>query len=71
MPSGDHVDCPAFFRPLHRMRAGFTRAIKILEHNRALLDRAAEQLLKSETLNQNDIERIKQQMVVELPVQAA
>lgn len=43
--------------------AGFARAVKILESNRTLLDRTAEQLLKSETLNRREIEMMKQQIV--------
>ncbi|MDP3074920.1 ATP-dependent zinc metalloprotease FtsH [Bradyrhizobium sp.] len=43
--------------------AGFARAVSILERNRALLDRTAEQLLKSETLNQPEIEMMKQQII--------
>ncbi|KAF0096555.1 MAG: cell division protease FtsH [Rhodospirillaceae bacterium] len=53
------------------VEAGFTRAVKILERNRTLLDRAAEQLLKSETLDQIEIEEMKQQVVTEGPGQAA
>lgn len=49
--------------------AGFTRAVKILERNRTLLDRAAEQLLKSETLDQIEIEEIQKQIVAEGPGQ--
>ncbi len=51
--------------------AGFTRAVKILERNRTLLDRAAEQLLKSETLDQIEIEEMKQQIVTEGPGKVA
>lgn len=51
--------------------AGFARAVKILERNRALLDRTAEQLLTSETLNQPEIEIMKRQIIGELPPQAA
>ena len=51
--------------------AGFARAIKILERNRALLDRTAEQLLKSETLNQPEIESVKKQIIGEPLPQAA
>jgi cell division protease FtsH len=43
--------------------AGFARAVKILEGNRNLLDRTAEQLLKTETLNQREIEMMKQQIL--------
>jgi len=45
--------------------AAFARAVKILERNRALLDRTAEQLLKSETLNQPELEMMKQQIIGE------
>ena len=51
------------------VEAGFIRAVKILERNRTLLDRAAEQLLKSETLDQIEIEEIKKQIVAEGPGQ--
>ena len=51
--------------------AGFARAVKILEHNRALLDRTAELLLKTETLDQIEIEKMKRQVVAELPARAA
>ena len=51
--------------------AGFARAVKILEHNRALLDRTAELLLKTETLDQVEIEKMKRQVVAELPARAA
>lgn len=50
---------------------GFSLAVKILERNRSLLDRTAEQLLKSETLNQTEIELMKQQIVAEQPRHAA
>ena len=50
--------------------AGFARAVDILERNRSLLERTAEQLLKSETLNQPEIEMMKQQIIGELPSQA-
>ena len=50
--------------------AGFARAVDILERNRTLLERTAEQLLKSETLNQPEIEMMKQQIIGELPSQA-
>ena len=36
-----------------------------------MLDRTAEQLLKSETLNQPEIELVKKQIIGELPPQAA
>ena len=45
--------------------AGFVRAVKILERNRALLDRTAEQLLKSETLNRPEIEAMQRQIIGE------
>jgi len=51
--------------------AGFARAVKILERNRTLLDRSAEQLLKSETLNQPEIEMMKHQIVGEVPAHVA
>ena len=51
--------------------AGFARAVSILERNRALLDRTAEQLLKSETLNQPEIEMMKQQIIGDEAPQAA
>lgn len=51
--------------------AGFARAVDLLERNRALLERTAEQLLKSETLNQPEIEMMKQQIIGELPSEAA
>jgi cell division protease FtsH len=53
------------------VEAGFARAVKILERNRALLDRTAEQLLETETLNTPEIEALKQQVVSELPRKAA
>lgn len=40
-----------------------TRAIAILQINRALLDRTAEALLKTETLNQPEIVKLKQSIV--------
>jgi cell division protease FtsH len=46
---------------------GFTRAVTILERNRSLLDSAAEQLLKSETLNQVEIEAMSQRIVADMP----
>ena len=49
--------------------AGFARAVDILERNRTLLERTAEQLLKSETLNQPEIEKMKQEIIGELPSQ--
>lgn len=38
------------------------RAIEILENNRALLDRTAEELLQAETLNEPEIENLKRQI---------
>ena len=38
------------------------RAIEILENNRALLDRTAEELLRVETLNEPEIENLKRQI---------
>jgi cell division protease FtsH len=48
------------------------RAIGILTVNRALLDRAAEELLKTETLNEPEIEVLKRGIIaqVALPVTA-
>lgn len=40
------------------------RASRILQHNRALLDRSAEELLKTETLNQSQLETLKREIVV-------
>jgi cell division protease FtsH len=40
------------------------RAARILEHNRALLDRSAEELLKTETLNQPQLETLKREIAV-------
>jgi cell division protease FtsH len=40
------------------------RASHILEHNRALLNRTAEELLKTETLNQAQLEMLKREIVV-------
>jgi cell division protease FtsH len=40
------------------------RASRILQHNRALLDRAAEELLKTETLNQSQLETLKREIAV-------
>jgi cell division protease FtsH len=39
------------------------RAVAILQLNRALLDRAADELLKTETLNQPQIEALKREIV--------
>jgi len=41
----------------------FKQAVSILEANRALLDRTAEELLKTETLNQPQIEILKQEII--------
>jgi cell division protease FtsH len=41
------------------VNGSFAQATKILERNRALLDHTAEQLLKSETLNQAEIDAVK------------
>lgn len=41
----------------------YARAIAILQSNRALLDRTAEELLKTETLNQPQIEALKREIV--------
>lgn len=49
----------------------FVRAVKILERNRALLDRTAEELLEVETLDTPEIEALKQKVVSELPLKAA
>jgi cell division protease FtsH len=40
------------------------RASRILEHNRALLDRTAEELLKTETLNQSQLETLKREITL-------
>jgi cell division protease FtsH len=40
------------------------RASRILAHNRALLDRTAEELLKTETLNQPQLEMLKREIAV-------
>jgi cell division protease FtsH len=40
------------------------RASRILEHNRALLDRTAEELLKTETLNQSQLETLKRDITL-------
>jgi cell division protease FtsH len=45
--------------------AAFRRAITILERNRAVLDRAAEQLLQNETLDQAEIRALGKQVVGE------
>ena len=41
----------------------YARAIVILQSNRALLDRTAEELLKTETLNQPQIEALKREII--------
>lgn len=41
------------------------RAIKILDKNRAVLDKAAEQLLETETLNQPELTVLKQEVIAE------
>jgi len=41
----------------------FKQAVSILEANRALLDRTAEELLKTETLNQPQIEILKREII--------
>lgn len=43
------------------------RAIGILKINRALLDRAAEELLKTETLNEPQIEVLKREIIAQAP----
>ena len=51
----------------------FQQASSILQRNRALLDRTAAALLETETLNEPEIERMKEQIVpaAALPVAAA
>jgi cell division protease FtsH len=44
----------------------FERAIGILQRNRGLLDRAAEKLLKTETLGQAEIDQVKREIQPEL-----
>ncbi len=51
--------------------AAFARSVSILERNRGLLDRTAERLLKSETLDQAEIEVMKREIVIEPPARAA
>ena len=41
--------------------SAFEQAFTILQQNRALLDRTAEALLETETLNEPEIERVKEQ----------
>jgi cell division protease FtsH len=43
------------------------RAINILQVNRALLDQTAEELLKTETLNQPEIIKLKQAIIAQQP----
>jgi len=43
------------------------RAVNILKNNRALLDRTAEALLKTETLNQPEIAQLKQAIIADHP----
>lgn len=43
----------------------FEQAVSILQTNRALLDRTAEELLKTETLNQPQIEILKREIITE------
>jgi cell division protease FtsH len=49
----------------------FERAAKILQRNRALLDRTAEKLLQTETLNQVDIDQLKRELQPEPTAKAA
>jgi cell division protease FtsH len=53
--------------------SAFEQAFAILQQNRALLDRTAEALLETETLNEPEIERMKEQIVTApaLPAAAA
>ena len=46
------------------------RAIDILKINRALLDRAAEELLKTETLNEPEIEVLKREIIAQVALPA-
>lgn len=48
----------------------FEKAVSLLQTNRALLDRTAEELLKTETLNQPQIEILKQEIVTEPTLKA-
>ncbi len=48
----------------------FEKAVSLLQTNRALLDRTAEELLKTETLNQPQIETLKQEIVTEPTLKA-
>jgi cell division protease FtsH len=51
-------------RTVHSLvEKAFKQAISILEANRALLDRTAEELLKTETLNQAQIEILKREII--------
>jgi cell division protease FtsH len=47
------------------------QASRILEHNRALLDRTAEELLKTETLNQSQLETLKREITLPPDMSAA
>jgi cell division protease FtsH len=49
----------------------FERAVAILQRNRALLDRTAEKLLRTETLGQTDIDQVKRELVPETTAAAA
>jgi cell division protease FtsH len=53
--------------------SAFEQAFTILQQNRALLDRTAEALLETETLNEPEIERVKEEIVTTpaLPAAAA
>jgi cell division protease FtsH len=53
--------------------SAFEQAFTILQQNRALLDRTAEALLETETLNEPEIERVKKEIVTApaLPAAAA
>lgn len=48
----------------------FEQAVSILQTNRALLDRTAEELLKTETLNQPQIEILKREIITEPTLKA-
>jgi cell division protease FtsH len=47
--------------------SGFDRAVQILERNRSLLETASGMLLESETLDQAEIEALKQDIVADQP----
>jgi cell division protease FtsH len=49
----------------------FAGAARIVQHNRALLDRTAELLLRKETLDKPEIEQLKREIVVEPAARAA